>query len=325
MNEKQLAIKVGLFGVVALVVLAGILLVFSKGQSWFTAGYTLRLHADNVGGLKPRSTVLISGVPVGSVTGTELSPDGKGVTIFLHIQKRYAIHSDAQFNVEQIGLLGDQYVVITPAGNNGPLLQDGDAVECKAPFSVQALAASAVGFIQRVDEATKMLKETIARINNIFLTEQTLTNLSQTIGNLRSASLRAGTLVDNLDRVVSGSSPAFATTMTNLSRFSEDINRLSGELRQTLAENKPVLAGAMRNLEDTTRTASGLLKAADQGEGLAGALFKDSEIRSNLSATLINLTTLSSNIARFGILYKPKPPKPETDKRPRYPGYSPAP
>src|SRR6059036_1461623 len=187
MNEKRLEIKVGAFSIVALVVLAAILLVFSKGESWFASTYTLRLRADNVGGLKARSSVLISGVPVGTVTGAELSPDGKGVTIFLRIQKRYGIHRDALFNVEQIGLLGDQYVVITPAENKGPLLQDGDEVDCRAPFSVQGLAASAVGFIQRVDEATKMLKDMMTRINDIFLTKQTLTNLSQTVGNLRVA------------------------------------------------------------------------------------------------------------------------------------------
>lgn len=325
MNEKRLAIKVGAFGVVALAVLSGILLVFSKGQGWFTATYTLRLQAVNVGGLKARSSVLISGVPVGTVSGTELSSDGKGVTIFLHIHKRFGIHRDAQFNVEQIGLLGDQYVVVTPTANKGPLLRDGDQVECKVPFSVQALAASAVGFIQRVDEATKMLKETITRIHNIFLTEQTLTNLSQTVGNLRFASDRAVALVDTLDRVVSTHSPSFGASLTNLARFSEDLNRLSGELRQAIAENRPALAGAVKNLEDSSRAISGLVKEVDQGKGLAGAMFKDDEIRANLAATLANLATVSSNMALHGLLYKPRTPKPATDKRPRYPGYSPAP
>lgn len=323
MNEKRLEIKVGAFAIIALVVLAAILLVFSKGEGWFASTYTLRLRADNVGGLKARSSVLISGVPVGTVTGTELSPDGKGVTILLKIQKRYGIHRDALFNVEQIGLLGDQYVVITPTENKGPLLQDGDEVDCRAPFSVQALAASAVGFIQRVDEATKMLKETMTRINDIFLTKQTLTNLSQTVGNLRSASERAGALVENLDQLVSTNSPSFAVALTNFARFSEDLNRLAGEVRETLSENRSSLAGTVKNLEDSSRTVRGLANDLDQGKGLAGAMLKDEQIRVNLSATLANLTTLSSNLARFGLLHKPKSSKPARDPRPPYPGYSP--
>ena len=324
MNEKHVAIKVGVFGVVALVVLAGILLVFSRGQSLFTPGYTLLLRADNVGGLKTRSSVLISGVPVGTVTKTELSAESKGVTIYLHIQKQYGIHSDAQFNVEQIGLLGDQYVVITPTENKGPLLKDGDTVECKPPFNVQALAASAVGFIERVDDATKMLKETIGRINNIFLTERTLTNLSQTIGNLRSSSERAVKLVDYLTDVVATNSPSLAIAFTNFARFSEDLNRLSSELRQTVAENRPAISEATKHLADSAGAVQKLVADAQDGKGLAGAMFKDEELRANLAATLANLATASSNIAQHGLLYKPKPPKAAVDKRPPYPGYSPA-
>ncbi len=323
MNEKRLEIKVGAFAVVALVVLAAILLVFSKGEGWFASTYTLRLRADNVSGLKARSSVLISGVPVGTVTSTELSPDGKGVTIFLRIQKRYGIHRDALFSVEQIGLLGDQFVVITPTENKGTLLQDGDEVDCRAPFSVQGLAASAVGFVQRVDEATKMLKDMMTRINDIFLTKQTLTNLSQTVGNLRAASERAGALVENLDQLVSTNSPSFTVALTNFARFSEDLIRLASEVRETLSENRSSLAGTVKNLEDSSRTVRGLANDLDQGKGLAGAMLKDEQIRANLSATIANLTTLSSNLARHGLLHKPKPPKPSLDSRPPYPGYSP--
>ncbi len=322
MNEKRLEVKVGAFAIITLVVLAAILLVFSKGEGWFASTYTLRLRADNVGGLKARSSVLISGVPVGTVTSTELSPDGKGVTILLRIQKRYGIHRDALFNVEQIGLLGVLYVVITPTENKGPLLQDGDEVDCRAPFSVQALAASAVGFIQRVDEATKMLKD-MTRINDIFLTKQTLTNLSQTVGNLRVASERAGALVENLDQLVSTNSPSFTVALTNFARFSEDLNRLAGEVRETLSENRSALAGTVKNLEDSSRAVRSLASDLDQGKGLAGAMLKDEQIRANLSATLANLTTLSSNLARYGLLHKPKPPKSALDSRPPYPGYSP--
>jgi phospholipid/cholesterol/gamma-HCH transport system substrate-binding protein len=168
-----------------------------------------------------------------------------------------------------------------------------------------------------------MLKETIGRINSIFLTEQTLTNLSQTVGNLRSASERAVTLADKLDGVITTNAPALSVSLTNLARFSEDLNRLSGDLRQTIAENRSSLNGAVKNLEDSTRAIGGLAKDLDQGKGLAGALLKDEELRANLSATLANLSTVSSNLARYGLLYKPKQPKPVIDKRPPYPGYSP--
>ena len=60
-------IKVGLFVLIGLVLLAVALIQFSKGTSLFRNTYQLRLHAVNVGGLKQRAAVLLAGVEVGSV------------------------------------------------------------------------------------------------------------------------------------------------------------------------------------------------------------------------------------------------------------------
>lgn len=324
MNETRTAWKVGVFVVIALVLLAAILLVFSKGQSLFTPTYTLRLKAENVGGLKAQSTVFISGVRVGSVTSTELAPDGKGVSILLRIDKRYRIHRDAQFNVEQIGLLGDQFVVINPTANEGPVLQDGDEVECRPPFNLQALAVTAVGFIQRVDEATRMLKETITRVNTLLLTDQTLSNLAAGVGNFRDLTQRGAALADNINGVIATNAAPFHVTLTNLVRFSDELNSLSTELRAALAENRPTLAITLTNLEGASRSFGTVVRDLEAGKGLAGGLLKDDQVRTNLATAIENLSVLSSNLAKYGLLHKPKPRKTSPDPRPPYPGYSPA-
>ena len=324
MNETRTAWKVGAFIIIALVLLAAILLVFSKGNSLLTPTYTLRLRAENVGGLKARSSVFISGVRVGAVTSTELSPDGKTVFIMLRIDRRYRLHRDAQFNVEQIGLLGDQFVVITPTANLGPVLQDGDEVACRPPFNLQALAITTVGFIQRVDEATRMLKETITRVNTLLLTDNTLSNLASGVGHIRTATERAVELVDNFNGVLASNQAPLHVTLTNLARFSADLNELADDVRSTLSENRPALASTLTNLEGATRSFGLLVRDLEAGKGPAGSLLKDEQFRVNLSDTMQNLTTLSSNLARFGLLHKPKQPKREKDPRPPYPGYSPA-
>jgi len=311
MSESSPAWKVGAFVFVALVLLALALLTFSKGLGWLTPAYTLRLRADSVGGLKTKSAVLVSGVPVGRVVGTELAPDGKGVTVFLKINKRYGLHRDAEFVVEQIGLLGDQYVVVHPTRNQAPLLQDGDEVIGRPPFSFQTLAVSTVGFIERVDETTRLLKEAVTRINNTFLTEQTLTNLAQSAGNIRAVSERAIVLVDNLNTVVFTNAPSFTASLTNFERFSGDLTLLAAELRDTVGENRTNFTSMIRNFEESSRAMGATAREFEQGRGLAGGLFKDEQLRATLSNTLANLATVSSNIARYGLLYKPKPAKAE--------------
>ena len=122
MEKSRLETKVGLFVFIGLVLLAVLLIQFSKGTSIFRGTYELRLHADNVGGLKQRASVLLAGVQVGGVSDIQLAEDGKSVTILLKIYKSCKIYHDARFVIEQSGFLGDQYVAIIPTANQLPVL-----------------------------------------------------------------------------------------------------------------------------------------------------------------------------------------------------------
>src|SRR5213595_3918927 len=128
MSQKRLEWKVGLFVLVCLVLLGLLVLNFSKGLMFLTHTYTLRLRTSNVGGIKREAAVLMAGVPVGNVTGAELSAEGTNVTVFLKIFKRYRIRGDAVFTIDSMGFLGDQYVAIIPGPNKGPVLNDNDEV-----------------------------------------------------------------------------------------------------------------------------------------------------------------------------------------------------
>src|SRR5579859_1657614 len=114
MSKSRLQWKVGLFVFIGLVLLAALLLGFSKGLSLFRPTYDIYLRSANVGGLKPRASVLISGVQVGTVSDIRLAPSGKTVTITLRLYRDYQIHKDAIFAIEQSSFLGDVYVAIMP-------------------------------------------------------------------------------------------------------------------------------------------------------------------------------------------------------------------
>jgi len=152
MSNSRLEWRVGLFVLVGLLLLAALLIQFSKGAAFFRSTYTIILRSENVGGLKPRADVLMSGVRVGSVTAIDLAPDGKTVLIPLQIFSRYAIFKDARFSIEQAGFLGDQYVAILPIKNQGEIFHDKEEARADAPFNLQEVAHTATGFVQRIDE-----------------------------------------------------------------------------------------------------------------------------------------------------------------------------
>src|SRR6185436_1758989 len=120
---------------------------------------------------------------VGTVSEIRLGPQGTNVTITLKLYSQYVIHKDARFSIEQSGFLGDQYVAIMPTKNQGEGFHDGDTAEAEAPFNMQEVARSAGGFLTRVDETARKLNDAIADVRRLVLNEQTLTNLSRTVGN----------------------------------------------------------------------------------------------------------------------------------------------
>src|SRR5262245_25946897 len=85
MSKSRTELKVGFFVFFCLVLVAVLLVQFSKGSSLFRPAYIIDLKASNVGALRQRASVLMSGVQVGSVSEIHLGAEATNVTIKLKI------------------------------------------------------------------------------------------------------------------------------------------------------------------------------------------------------------------------------------------------
>jgi phospholipid/cholesterol/gamma-HCH transport system substrate-binding protein len=301
MEKSHQEIKVGLFVLVGLVLLAVLLIQFSKGTSVFRGTYELRLHASNVGGLKQRAAVLLAGVQVGSVSGIELAEDGKSVTILLRIYKNYKIYHDARFVIQQSGFLGDQYVAIIPTDNQEPKLQNGAEVECEAPFNLQETARAAAGFIQRIDETAKKLDAAVTDVRRLVLNQQTLTNFADTIDNLRTISEQASVTVTNLNTLITANGTQINLAVSNVVFFSQDLIHLSEDAHGLISTNSTDISAAVKNIESSTETLKKLTDDLQSGNGLAGALLENEQLSTNVQAVAANLAVATSNLNRLGL------------------------
>ena len=310
MESKRLETKVGLFVLIGLVLLALLLIQFSKGTSLFRGTYTLRLHAVNVGGIKPRAGVLLAGVQVGSVSDIQLADDGKSVTILLKIYKDYPIYHDARFVIEQSGFLGDQFVSINPTDNQLPLLTNNTDVACEAPFNLQEVARSASGFIQRIDETAKKLDASVSDLQRVVLNGQTLTNFSDAIGNMRSFSEQALGTISDINALVATNGSQIGITFSNAVVFSADLTRLANSADTLLATNGAEISDAVKNIKDSTETLKSLMSDLQSGKGLAGTILQNAELATNVQEIANNLAITTSNLNRaglWGILWAHKP------------------
>ncbi len=330
MNESRHAVKVGLFVIAGITLIALLMLNFSRGTGMFTPTYELTVRARNAGGLKPRSSVLMSGVQIGSVKSIDLDQNNRAVVIRLKIKKSFPIHHDAQFSIEQFGMLGDQFVTVDPGSPNAPMLKNGDEVPGVEPFNLQEVARNASDLMKRFDQLSATLGEALQRVNSQILDTNTLNNVSRAIGNFERVSDRTLAVVENVGIIVTNNAPTLMQSMSNLFVFTGKMQKLAGELDETVASNRNGLAVSLKNFEDASGTVKKLAADVDAGRGVVGGLLRDEQMRADLAQTVSNLSVAGSNFNRhgiwYGLFYKPKLPKEGAKESggtaPIYPGKS---
>ena len=314
--SQRIEWKVGGFVALGLVLIAVLVLNFSKGLSLLRPSYLVRLKTTNVGGIKEKAAVLLAGVTVGNVSHVELAPDSKSVVIFLRIYSRYLIPGDAVFNIEAQGFLGDQFVAISPTANALPALaQDGTAErECRAPFNIQDAARDALGLIQRLDHAAQKIDLAVDRVNRTVLAEQTLTNIPVIMANIRIITEHSRTVteraiavteqavalekkaigtLDRVDALLATNTAPIQLAVSNVLRFSEQLNRVGADLQDTVGSNRPTIQAALRNLEAASAQVTNLLGEVQSGRGLAGVLLKDDALARNVKQLAADLPSIS--------------------------------
>lgn len=118
MQRKSLDLWVGLFvllGAGALFFLAmkaGNLSSFSFGPA-----YPVLAKFDNVGGLKPQAPVKSAGVVVGRVGNIKFDDKTFQAVVTLNLDSRYQFPKDSSVKILTSGLLGEQYIGMTPGGD----------------------------------------------------------------------------------------------------------------------------------------------------------------------------------------------------------------
>ncbi len=320
MSQKRTEIKVGLFLFVGLVLVASLAILFSSGTAFYRNTYELRLKSGDVGGIKTGASVLMRGVKVGTVARTTLDPDGKGVTIFLKINKQHTLLNNARFEIEQSGFLGDRFVGIYPGDGPGQRLAHGDEVQARSPFNMQEAVATATATLTKISQATTNLDAAVSDVRRLVLTEDTLSKFGASLDRFATMTAEAQAAVSRLNILVSSNSAPVTAAVSNLNVFTSQLPPLATHVHSLVQSNGEDISTAVNNLESASVTLTNLMTDLQNGRGVAGRLLRDEEMAANLSAiaqnlslTTSNLSIATSNLNRGGlwsIMWSRKPPRP---------------
>jgi phospholipid/cholesterol/gamma-HCH transport system substrate-binding protein len=92
-------------------------------------GLEIAVTFDQIGGLKSRAPVVISGVKVGQVASIALDGDLRA-RVVLDVDRTLKLPTDSSATILTAGLLGDQYIELTPGGED-KFLASGDEIQLK--------------------------------------------------------------------------------------------------------------------------------------------------------------------------------------------------
>jgi phospholipid/cholesterol/gamma-HCH transport system substrate-binding protein len=142
-KKFDLEMAVGIFIIVGILALAYLSVKLGRLEVIHTGGYTLYADFSDIGGLKPGAAVVIAGVEVGTVKSMRLNQDYQALVAF-NIRKGVAIQEDAIASIKTKGLIGEQYVQITPGGSEKNLPPGGTIRETEPALDIQGLIAKYV-------------------------------------------------------------------------------------------------------------------------------------------------------------------------------------
>ena len=129
MKRTTLDLWVGIFVTLGLGALGFLAFQVANLTSFGSGGtYGIIARFDDIGGLKVQAPVKSAGVLVGRVTGIHFDNQSFQAEVSITVEDRYRFPADTSARILTAGLLGDQYIGLTP-GADVDELKDGSVLE----------------------------------------------------------------------------------------------------------------------------------------------------------------------------------------------------
>lgn len=127
MKKLKVEFLVGLFVILALAAFAWLTLKVGSGSLAGGDTYSIEARFANAGGLHAGSSVLLSGVTVGTVESIRMDTSDYSAIATLRILSDLRLPSDTMASIKTSGLIGDKFIALAP-GAEEEYLAPGDRI-----------------------------------------------------------------------------------------------------------------------------------------------------------------------------------------------------
>jgi phospholipid/cholesterol/gamma-HCH transport system substrate-binding protein len=143
MKKFDLELAVGFFLLIGILCLGYISVKLGKLEVIGGEYYTVYADFAKAGSIKPGSNVEIAGVEVGRVRSIHLDKDYQA-HVGLQISGKVKLQEDAIASIKTKGLIGENYVQITPGGSDRMLADGGKIRETESAVDIEELISKYV-------------------------------------------------------------------------------------------------------------------------------------------------------------------------------------
>jgi len=143
MKKYNIELSVGFFLLLGILSLAYISINLGKLEIIGKEGYTVFAEFEKAGGIKPKAIVEIAGVEIGTVKSVSITND-YFARIELTINKNIKLQEDAIASIKTKGLIGEQYVQISPGGSDNIIPNGGKIRETESAIDIEELISKYV-------------------------------------------------------------------------------------------------------------------------------------------------------------------------------------
>ncbi len=296
MKNLSAELKVGIFVIVAILVLS--FMTFKAGDITFIwkKGYRLYAVFDNISGLDEKSRIKIAGVDSGIVEKIRLKNGKAELTLFINPDVK--IYRNAKASLRMTGLLGDKYIALTAGTHEEPLLRNGDVIrDIESVADIDTLANELTSAAAYISDLAEIIKDIFGEAERKAISE-TIHNLRATTENLNGILTENRKLLNKIllsfkdfSEALGKSGPGLINDMSELAKvlrdkgpaLIDDVSEAARGLREVVDENRYAFKESMENIKTASESVSNIAQRIERGEGTLGKLMKDESLYDSLS------------------------------------------
>jgi phospholipid/cholesterol/gamma-HCH transport system substrate-binding protein len=198
-------LRVGLFVLVGLIVVAMGIFYVTGQQGFWTAKYRLKTYLPEVEDLQTGAPVTLDGIGIGNVESTSLTPHPQdkehNITVVMRIDRTYhdKIRSDSTASLVTQGALGNRYVSIS-RGLSGAEIPPWGAIPGKAAPQIQEVVQRSADVAADLQVLTGNVNEIVQKMNQGHGTIGKLMNDPALFNNLTSMSTKLDAMVTSVQQ-----------------------------------------------------------------------------------------------------------------------------